>query len=408
MVGSSTHTPANSLQAAMSPTDFRRYAEALNSAGVASPVLVVDLDVLDDNSAAVHAEVHPGQQLRLVAKSLPVPQLIRRVLTVWDSNRLMTFSVAMLRQIDTALPGLSHLMGKPMPVGALRTLCGDETGVDLATRVVWLLDTTERIKQYAALADELQITLPVAVEVDVGLHRGGFSPTDLTAGLRTIADRSSLHFAGVMGYEPHLPALPRTLGLRRAAEKEFEYTYAQAIASAAAVFGETVMSDAIRNSAGSKTLAERATSTMFNDLSVGSLLVKPTDFADVAEPATRPALFIATPVLKVVDHLQIPGFGGSRLAQLGLLRGSRYGVYIHGGHWLADPVDPPGFGYSGVIGRSSNQELLVTRERPHIRVDDLFFLQPHQSEAVMLQFGPIAVIRGDRVVDWWEPFTPTA
>lgn len=408
MVGSSTPTHERSLRVAMSTADFSRYAQALRSAGIAWPVLMVDIDVLDHNSAAVHSVLHAGQHLRLVAKSLPVPDLMRRVLGGWNSNRLMTFSTAMLQQIEAALPGMSHLMGKPTPVAALKALCGADGGVELAQRVVWLVDTNERVRQYADVANDLQVPLPVAVEVDVGLHRGGFAPGEISSGLHAIADRSHLHFAGLMGYEPHLPALPRALGLRRTAEHAFEDGYAQAIASAAAVFGEEVLNTTIRNSAGSKTLAERATSTMFNDLSVGSLLVKPADFAAVTAPATQPAMFIATPVLKVVDQLQVPGFGGSRLAQLGLLRGARSGVYIHGGHWLADPVHPPGFTYSSVIGRSSNQELLVTRERAGVRVDDLFFLHPHQSEAVMLQFGPIAVISGDEVVDWWEPFAPTA
>ena len=43
-----------------------------------------------------------------------------------------------------------------------------------------------------------------------------------------------------------------------------------------------------------------------------------------------------------------------------------------------------------------------------VGVDDFVFLRPTQSEAVMLQFGPIAVLSGGAVVDFWEPFAPTA
>jgi hypothetical protein len=35
------------------------------------------------------------------------------------------------------------------------------------------------------------------------------------------------------------------------------------------------------------------------------------------------------------------------------------------------------------------------------RVDDFVFLRPTQSEAVLLQFGDLAVVRGERVVERW-------
>ncbi|MFT2568476.1 hypothetical protein ACMWP8_28865, partial [Escherichia coli] len=66
-------------------------------------------------------------------------------------------------------------------------------------------------------------------------------------------------------------------------------------------------------------------------------------------------------------------------------------VYIFGGHWLADPVSPPGLQFSDLIGRSSNQELLTGSWRVHLRPDDTVFFRPHQSEALMLQFGDLAL-----------------
>jgi D-serine deaminase-like pyridoxal phosphate-dependent protein len=37
-------------------------------------------------------------------------------------------------------------------------------------------------------------------------------------------------------------------------------------------------------------------------------------------------------------------------------------------------------------------------------VDDYVFLRPTQSEAVMLQFGDLVVVRGGAVVDHWPVF----
>lgn len=391
------------------PTRFAGYAEALARAGVAAPTLLIDLDVLDANADAIAAVVPSGKSARVVAKSLPVPELLMRFTHRLSTDRLMTFSVAMLRQLETVLPGREHLFGKPVPVRAVAGLAADAATRDLVTRVTWLVDSPDRIRQYAELAGEHQMVLPVALEIDVGLHRGGCAgPGEVGEALRLIADQSGLRFNGLMGYEPHLPALPAQLGVRARAQGDFRDSYLAAVQTAEAVFGAEVVAASILNTAGSKTFAARAQESPFNDLSVGSLVVKPLHFDAVVDPPTEPAMYIATPVLKTVDPLAIPGFGGSRAAQLALGGGAKRGVYIHGGHWLAEPEHPGGFSYAKVIGRSSNQELLVTAAQLHVGVDDFVFLRPTQSEAVMLQFGPIAVISDGVVADWWEPLAPTA
>ena len=38
-------------------------------------------------------------------------------------------------------------------------------------------------------------------------------------------------------------------------------------------------------------------------------------------------------------------------------------------------------------------------------IDDYVFLRPTQSEAVMLQFGDLQVVRGGQIVDRWPVFT---
>ena len=390
-------------------TAFNTYSAALHRAGVAGPTLFVDLDVLDANLTAISDAVAPGKSARVVAKSLPVPQLLLRALHRLGTDRLMTFSVAMLQQLEQALPGREHLFGKPVPVRAVASLAAQGASArELISRVTWLVDTRERIGQFSQLAEEQQLTLQVALELDVGLHRGGCPRGGVLQALQDIADAPNLRFNGLMGYEPHLPVLPTTLGVRGRAQQQFRDGYQAAVDAAGGVFGAESVHASILNTAGSKTFAIRAQEAPFNDLSVGSLAVKPLDFDAGERPPTTPAMYIATPVLKVVDRLAIPGFGSSRAAQLALGAGAKRGVYIHGGHWLAQPAHPPGFGYSKVIGRSSNQELLVTSGELGVTVDDFVFLRPTQSEAVMLQFGPIAVLSAGDVVEFWEPFAPTA
>ncbi|QKV20197.1 alanine racemase [Oricola thermophila] len=388
---------------------FATLDAALKTAGIAQPVMVIDRDRLDANLDALAAVAPPDKALRIVAKSLPSPALLRHVTERLKTDRLMTFSVAMLKQLHGALPGMGHLLGKPVPVAAVAALMEGEPGLrKLATEVVWLVDTVGRIRQYDELARAQGVVLNVAAEIDVGLRRGGFDPQrNLAEGMAALAAADGLRFAGMMGYEPHLPALPSAFGIRARAERDFRSGYGRALEIARSVFGEETVAGAIRNSGGSKTVAARAGDDFINDLSVGSLLLKPLDFDRVERPAMRPAAFIATPVLKK-GPFRIPGFGDTRFMQVLLEGGAREAVFIHGGHWLAKPVHPPGLGYSRLVGRSSNQEILVSRGPVAADIDDFVFMRPQQSEAVLLQFGPLAVFSGSEVVGTWETFPPTA
>ena len=122
---------------------------------------------------------------------------------------------------------------------------------------------------------------------------------------------------------------------------------------------------------------------------------------------TRPAAFIATPLLKK-GGFRVPGFGSTGVMPMLFEGGAREAAYIHGGNWLADPVHPRGLRYSRLIGRSSNQEILVSSGPVEAAVDDMVFLRPRQSEAILLQFGPLVVVSDGKVERTWDIFPPTA
>ena len=78
--------------------------------------------------------------------------------------------------------------------------------------------------------------------------------------------------------------------------------------------------------------------------------------------------------------------------------------FVYGGYWMAHPVAPAGLHNNALFGRSSNQEMLNGSARVELGVDDYVFLRPTQSEAVMLQFGDLLVVRGGTIVDRWPVF----
>ena len=390
---------------------FLKVQKALTDASIATPTLVIDRARLNANIDTLVGHLPGGMGDRIVAKSLPSLALIDHIRRRAGTDRLMTFNQPMLTSLSQAMPEASQLLGKPLPVQAARNYFDSmgEADAPAIERVQWLIDSNERLGQYANLARELGRTLRVNIELDVGLHRGGFEPgAELQAALETISADTNLELAGFMGYEPHIPALPTTLGWRDKALNGAWKKYREALNQAASVFDDSTMRNLTRNAAGSPTYRYYEDTGIANEISAGSCLVKPTHFdSELLEPH-QAASFIATPVIKSLPTTRMPGLEFADGAKRAWDPNYNKTVFIYGGHWLADPVDPPGLSYNSTFGRSSNQEMLNGGPDLVIKADEFVFLRPHQSEAVFLQFGDIAVYEDGEIVDTWPVFEASA
>lgn len=394
---------------------FAGLEAALRRAGVAQASLVIDRDRLDANLDTLACDLPRGMAYRIVVKSLPALDLVRHVRARTGSDRLMTFNAAMLKTFAHAMPDADQLLGKPLPVAAARTVLASlpQPAHAALARIHWLIDTPERLAQYAALADGEGVDLNIALELDVGLHRGGFTPDDtLDAALQTLAGAPRLTLTGCVGYEPHLTKLPEVDGWRAAATEGAWTAYREALSRLERALGPGQADRLIRNAGGSPTFRLYRDTQVANELSVGSVLVKPSDFDTPELAGYQPAAFIATPVLKTWPGVHAPGLehrpGAGRTSRLPSAPGAGRTLFLHGGNWLADPVDPPGLAYSKLFGRSSNQEMLTAPEATVLAPDDLVFLRPRQSEAVLLQFGDLVVVSGGEVVDTWPALPASA
>ena len=141
-----------------------------------------------------------------------------------------------------------------------------------------------------------------------------------------------------------------------------------------------------------------------NELALGSAFVQPHDFDLYGLTDHMPAAYIATPVLKVMRRLQIPTLEGLNKVWEKLTPNMARSYCIYGGWWKAVPESPKGLATNMIFGRSTNQELLTGSRTTGLKVDDFVFLRPTQSEAVLLQFGRILVVRKDQVVGEWDVF----
>jgi D-serine deaminase-like pyridoxal phosphate-dependent protein len=386
---------------------FRALNQTLRQHGPARPVLVLDLDRLDQNIAVLKDAIRAPKHFRVVDKSLPSIPLLRYVFEHAGTNRVMSFHQPFLSQVAAQLPGSRVLLGKPMPVKSAEQFYADSSGsFDPDRQLQWLIDTPERLEEYRALAARLNRRLRINVEIDVGLHRGGVQDTaTLERILAAIAAHPTrLEFAGFMGYDPHVAKVPAWARSRAALIQEVRAIY-RGYVDYTRSHHPALWNDRVTlNGAGSPTYRLYGDDTLVDDLSVGSALVKPTDFdLDTLTPHV-PALFIATPVLKAGASARLPGLDWlSRLLDWWNPNLART-FFIYGGYWMARPVAPVGLHNNGLFGRSSNQEMLNGSARVELDVDDYVFLRPSQSEAVMLQFGDLLVVRGGQIVDHWPVF----
>lgn len=379
---------------------FLKMQEALRRAGIVTPALVIDRDRLDANIARLKADLAPGMAYRIVAKSLPSLPLLRHIRAATGTDRVMTFNLPMLREIGAAMPEADQLLGKPLSPEAAQAFLADPQGA-APERVQWLIDSPARLRAYDEIARGAGLKLRIALELDVGLHRGGLSAGPaLAEAIETIEKSDNLELSGLMGYEPHLPSVPEMFGWRARARAAAWQSYGEAQSQIAARLGP--LDSLTLNGAGSPTYRLYRDTALINEVAAGSVLVKPTDFDTPLLAAHQPACFIATPVVKGPAPSPLPALERLEPLRRWLDPNQARRLFIHGGHWLAHPEDPPGLSYSNTFGRSSNQEMLTGGRKTDIAPGDFLFLRPSQSEAVFLQFGPLLVYAQGEIVGEWE------
>lgn len=390
---------------------FSKLSSALRQAGLASPTLVIDKALLDQNIACLNETLAKGFAYRVVAKSLPSIALLEYILTKTHSNRLMCFHLTFLIHLaeHSWSSEIDVLLGKPMPVTALETFYQRDKNKDFSQRfdaqkhVQWLVDSLQRLDEYEDFACENRLNLRLNLEIDVGLHRGGFSCMRMFEECLTrIKDSDYLELSGLMGYDAHVTKIPEVLGGMKGAELAVKRRYSEFVALVDKVYGSH--ESLCLNAAGSPTYTLYEQGDINNELAVASALVKPGDFDIPTLSQHAPAAFIATPILKTVDKPALPMASALSvlLRKIGQL--PQRACFIYGGNWLASPCYPQGAKHVSLFGHSSNQEMYSLPSASNLKENDFMFFRPRQSEAVFLQFGQIAVYEKGSIVDWWSVF----
>jgi D-serine deaminase-like pyridoxal phosphate-dependent protein len=382
---------------------FAKLNAALRRQGIDRPILLIDLDRLDRNIERLRKSLGTGtpRNYRIVAKSLPSPGLIDYIATRAATDSVMVFHRPFIEEVARRRPQADLLLGKPMPVAAAASFYEHHRGrFDPARQLQWLIDSDARLAQYLQLAQGRGLKLRVNLEIDVGLHRGGYAgPDALVAALDTIAAHPDhLDFSGFMGYDAHLMGLPGFLASGEIPRVKSRYK--ACIDLLHNRFPRLAQGPLTFNGAGSPSFRFYESDTTLNDISVGSALMKPSHYDLPMLSDFEPSAFIAAPVLKRHSSTGIPTLEWLAEPMTIWDRNTADRLFIYGGNWLADPISPAGVERAGLYA-SSNQEGYHAAKDTRLAVDDFLFLRPTQSEAVLLQFGDLVAIRGERIEQRW-------
>lgn len=338
---------------------------------VATPALVVDVEVLERNLAAAQrlADAH-GVGLRPHAKTHKCAEIARRQLALGARG----ICVAKLGEAEAlGASGIGPLLvTSPVHPGwtsRIATLCA--TGVELTVVV-------DSVASLAALPDAPE--LGVLVDVDVGLHRTGVTSPAVAAEL---AVRLGSRFRGVQGYGGHWQHVGDPAE-RATAVAEGMRTLTAAIDAIEAA-GQPV---GLRSGGGTGSLPHDLALGVLDDLQLGSYVFMDREYADAIAADTtagierpfRQALFVdATVISANHDGFATVDAGLKSMAtDAGLpvvadREDARY-------HWFGD------------------EQGLVTGAW---QVGERLSLVPPHCDPTVDKYDRIHVVRDDELVDIW-------
>ena len=97
---------------------FSKLNGLLKKDGPGHPVIVLDLDILDEKLCELNQNMANPNRFRVVVKSLPSIELIGYVLERTKIRKAMVFHRPFLNLMTEEFPGTDVLLGKPFPVQA--------------------------------------------------------------------------------------------------------------------------------------------------------------------------------------------------------------------------------------------------------------------------------------------------
>jgi D-serine deaminase-like pyridoxal phosphate-dependent protein len=171
-----------------------------------TPALLLDLDALDHNIALMAERIihQGGKDWRPHAKAFKSPAIAHLL----RQAGAIGVTVAKVSEAEIfAASGIADILIANIVVGPTKT--ARLAALQHSACVTATVDHPDQLPALAEAARAAGSTIPLLVDLDIGLHRTGVATTEAALALADrIAHTPGLQLAGLMGYEGHALAIP--------------------------------------------------------------------------------------------------------------------------------------------------------------------------------------------------------
>jgi D-serine deaminase-like pyridoxal phosphate-dependent protein len=382
--------------------ELRELAGLAREVGAGQPLLLLDLAALDQNTQVlIEFARSQGWGVRPALKSFRSPQLVAYVLQRLPEPRGLVFDLGEVDLLMRRAPaGTDLMLGYPPTVAQLRSFLRKRRPRGQRRHTLRLLvDSVPLMEELARAARTTRRTLPldVALELDVGMGKGGIGDRDeLRACLEILrAERGRLRLGAVLGYDGHA-TLNGNAGYRRLVAEQAQAAYRGHLDALAELGGDLYDPQTlIRNGPASSNYRNWAGGPA-NEISPGSAFLFAAYLNDFDHEGLAPALTSAGAVRRITsDHPSIPPSGQT------LPGASEVEIVVQA---VGDPSElawPPGAREDELSG--GGDALVVPKGS--VTLEDYVLYRAVQAEDAIRRFDALTAVREGAVLRRW-PILP--
>lgn len=366
------------------------------------PLAYVDLDLLDRNAAEIAARA-AGKQIRLASKSVRCRAILQRIL---DSDAvyrgLMSFTA------DEALHLLDHgfddvLVAYPTVYPPHIKALAERAAA--GARVYLMVDRKEHLDIISAAIRELEVTLPVCIDLDMSVDLPGLHFGVWRSSIRSLHDlRQFVQYAngcpqveirGVMGYEAQIAGLGDAVDGKPLMNRVVKRLKAYAIPKIARFRGEAIaflQSQGIEldliNGGGTGSIDSTTAETWITEVTVGSGFYNSHLFDYYSQFRYAPAAGFAIPITRIPKPGTYTCLGGGYIASGAVDRTKAPKPYLPDGAAL---VENEG---AGEVQTPINYDGPET-----LHIGDPILLRHSKAGELCERFNELHLIQSGRIVD---------
>ncbi len=382
-------------------------AVAASASTLPTPLAVVDLDAFDANAADLVRRAS-DTPIRLATKSVRVPALIERALSLPGFQGVLCFTLAEALWLEDR--GISEDLVVAYPTVDRAALAQLVASPRAADRITLMIDDPAHLSLVDSVRSSLAVPIRVAIDIDAGLRTAGQhigpkrSPLAEADGVvalaSTVLARRGFRLVGVMTYEGQVAGVPDQVPGQRA--KSLVVRRLKHLSTAQLRVRRSEIAEALGhldaltkqgglefwNAGGTGSIEDSAADPVVTEVAAGSGLLVPTLFDHYASFQAQPAAFFGLPVTRR-PSANIATVHGGGLVASGAAGADR----------LPTPWAPAGLQLTGLEGAGEVQTPLAGNAAGGLAIGDLVWFRHAKAGELFEHVRETSLLRAEAFVD---------